>query len=38
MLGRNGGDEFCILLPDCTFEEDRRTAESLHKPAKNLLI
>ena len=21
LLGRNGGDEFCILLPDCTFEE-----------------
>ena len=21
LLGRNGGDEFCILLPDCTFAE-----------------
>lgn len=21
LLGRNGGDEFCILLPDCTAEE-----------------
>ena len=21
LLGRNGGDEFCILLPDCTLEE-----------------
>lgn len=21
LLGRNGGDEFCILLPNCTFEE-----------------
>ena len=21
LLGRNGGDEFCILLPDCTFNE-----------------
>ena len=21
LLGRNGGDEFCILLPHCTFEE-----------------
>ena len=23
LLGRNGGDEFCILLPNCTFEEAR---------------
>ena len=21
LLGRNGGDEFCILLPNCTFKE-----------------
>ncbi|HRL55852.1 MAG TPA: diguanylate cyclase, partial [Lachnospira sp.] len=21
MLGRNGGDEFCIFLPDCTCKE-----------------
>lgn len=21
LLGRNGGDEFCVLLPDCTAEE-----------------
>ena len=21
LLGRNGGDEFCILLPNCTMEE-----------------
>ena len=21
LLGRNGGDEFCILLPNCTFAE-----------------
>ena len=23
LLGRNGGDEFCILLPNCTYEDAR---------------
>lgn len=30
-LGRNGGDEFCIFLPDCTGEEVKRQMEQFTK-------
>ena len=31
VLGRNGGDEFCIFLPDCTCEEVKQQLEQFTK-------
>ena len=33
VLGRNGGDEFCIFLPDCTSETAKEQMESFTKRA-----
>ena len=30
LLGRNGGDEFCLLLPNYTCEDDKRAAAAIH--------
>ena len=32
LLGRNGGDEFCILLPNCTFAEADAQLQQFTKP------
>ena len=34
LLGRNGGDEFCILLPDCTFNEADKQLQQFTKLPK----
>ncbi len=34
LLGRNGGDEFCILLPDCTFIEADKQLQQFTKLPK----
>ncbi len=31
VLGRNGGDEFCIFLPDCTYEDVKLQMEAFTK-------
>ncbi len=31
VLGRNGGDEFCIFLPDCTYEDVKQQIEAFTK-------
>ncbi len=38
LLGRNGGDEFCILLPDYTFEEADEQLHAIHQTSKDILI
>ena len=38
LLGRNGGDEFCILLSNCTMEEMKRIFDSIHKNSKNIFV
>lgn len=35
VLGRNGGDEFCIFLPDCTCEEAKQNLEQFTKQKRN---
>ncbi len=37
LLGRNGGDEFCILLPNCTFEEADVKLQQFTKLPKTFL-
>ena len=34
LLGRNGGDEFCILLPNCTFKEADKQLQQFSKLPK----
>lgn len=34
LLGRNGGDEFCILLPNCTMEEVKESLIQFTKTPK----
>ena len=34
LLGRNGGDEFCILLPNCTFKEADKQLQQFTKLPK----
>ena len=34
LLGRNGGDEFCILLPNCTFKEAEKQLQQFTKLPK----
>lgn len=34
LLGRNGGDEFCILLPNCTMEEAKESLIEFTKTPK----
>lgn len=34
LLGRNGGDEFCILLPNCTMEEVKESLLEFTKTPK----
>lgn len=34
LLGRNGGDEFCILLPNCTMEEVKESLIEFTKTPK----
>ena len=34
LLGRNGGDEFCILLPNCTFKEAAQQLQQFTKLPK----
>ena len=34
LLGRNGGDEFCILLPNCTFKEADKQLQQFPKLPK----
>ena len=34
LLGRNGGDEFCILLPNCTFKEAAKQLQQFTKLPK----
>ena len=34
LLGRNGGDEFCILLPNCTFNEADKQLQQFTKLPK----
>lgn len=34
LLGRNGGDEFCILLPNCTMEEVKESLIEFTKTTK----
>ena len=34
LLGRNGGDEFCILLPNCTMEEVKESLIKFTKAPK----
>ena len=34
LLGRNGGDEFCILLPNCTMEEVKESLIEFTKAPK----
>lgn len=34
LLGRNGGDEFCILLPNCTMEEVKESLIEFAKTPK----
>ena len=34
LLGRNGGDEFCILLPDCTFAKANVQLQQFTKLSK----
>lgn len=34
LLGRNGGDEFCILLPNCTMEEVKKSLIEFTKTPK----
>ena len=34
LLGRNGGDEFCILLPHCTFKEADKQLQQFTKLPK----
>lgn len=38
LLGRNGGDEFCILLPNCTMEEIKESLIEFTKNAKNIFV
>ena len=35
---RFGGDEFCLILPDCTLEEGIRRANSLREGIEHLLL
>ena len=37
LLGRNGGDEFCILLPDCTFAKANVQLQQFTKLSKTFL-
>ena len=37
LLGRNGGDEFCILLPNYTFEEAQKQFQQFTKLPKTFL-
>jgi diguanylate cyclase (GGDEF)-like protein len=37
LLGRNGGDEFCILLPNCTFAEADVQLQKFTKLPKSFL-
>lgn len=37
VLGRTGGDEFCIFLPECTCEEIKETIEQFTKQKKTFL-
>ena len=34
LLGRNGGDEFCLLLPNCTFKEADKQLQQFTKLPK----
>ena len=34
VLGRNGGDEFCIFLPDCSYEEIKELIQEFTKMPK----
>ena len=38
LLGRNGGDEFCILLPNCTYEEAEEQLQQFTKTSKDIFI
>ena len=37
LLGRNGGDEFCILLPNCTMEEMKESLIEFTKTPKTFM-
>lgn len=38
VLGRNGGDEFCIFLPDCTCKEAEENWYSLQNKSVSLFM
>ena len=37
LLGRNGGDEFCVLIPNCTYEEAKEKLTQFTKTPKTFL-
>ena len=38
ILGRNGGDEFCVLLPNYTFEEAEAQLQQFTSLPKDILM
>ena len=37
LLGRNGGDEFCVLIPNCTYEDAKEKLTQFTKTPKTFL-
>ena len=38
LLGRNGGDEFCIFLPNCTYDDAEEQLEQFTKNFKGIFM
>ena len=38
LLGRNGGDEFVILLKDYSYDDVKETATAIHYGSKDIFI
>ena len=38
LLGRNGGDEFCIFLPNCTYDDAEEQLEQFTKNSKGIFM